>query len=788
MTSSVREIKCVHNPASGETNHVCDWCQSIVDFQPRKGWDVTLRPDEHERAMTLFGGSNGSSKRKWQMLQQTTRDIDDVQWARLPVAIDPIVQPPDSWSAFEMLVAAVGRGDRLTHHQEEMLRLGIVFHDGSILRYLDSAWNLNGVPLPGLSLSVVVALLGEPEKRRGWNIPALLVSVVSVNPDLGQADPLMQRLRMGRQRDLRPMYRPLASMLTWLSNRLKVDRTMKMDSSEYVPMMAWSHDIRTCMFERRTANIEGLFQNALSNHPPGLFHTYDTPWMRAWQDLQPENQRQETQKWALDLGKKRLRFRVRTQSGPLRLIHVPTEPSAWALLCSLTLSPLNSEAGKLLLGLQHNWSVPYSQPSQPSEPLMKSMRFCHEIMNGLDAKVHLESARALVFGRLGHLYEISVQHGQHGAPYTIQHITDVHPNQMHSICIHSGQFSKTVPLGDTMGGVLLSMVNDVVAAREIDSLEELLLHQAPFGFSRLNIPPAWINALDLDSIDSRADDRYFIEHCRWMQPPQRRRREQRAGQGLHELLFRNRYGGRTRLRTSERWNARFHDVFDREGRFPYPEVVEAWRSTVQMYEGHGSQGGREGGFLARGRQDFLHHRYHHLMPHRRFDDVHEEGDVRDGERRWCEVFARVWEALVNQPLGSTFQLPIEDGHPLAFEHVGLQATVRNSLERNFLMRIAKLLGYVSIESTEPNLIYVRRDHPRPNARLRLTELLQDVQDRQRVRGAPPRWWNYVDVVAPPQGVPHFRWQLHIDHRDAAPSADAAAVGDPPFSGIGDLFG
>ena len=148
MTSSVREIKCVHNPASDETHHVCDWCQSIVDFQPRKGWDVTLKPDEHERALALFGGSSGSSKRKWQMLQQTTQDIDDVQWARLPVAIDPIVQPPDSWSAFEMLVVAVGRGDQLTHHQEEMLREGIVFHDGSILRYLDSAWNLNGVPLP----------------------------------------------------------------------------------------------------------------------------------------------------------------------------------------------------------------------------------------------------------------------------------------------------------------------------------------------------------------------------------------------------------------------------------------------------------------------------------------------------------------------------------------------------------------------------------------------------------------------------------------------------------------
>ncbi len=47
------------------------------------------------------------------------------------------------------------------------------------------------------------------------------------------------------------------------------------------------------------------------------------------------------------------------------------------------------------------------------------------------------------------------------------------------------------------------------------------------------------------------------------------------------------------------------------------------------------------------------------MPHRRGDDLHEEGDVRDGERRWCEVFARVWEVLVHQPLGAHFRLPLQ---------------------------------------------------------------------------------------------------------------------------------
>ena len=178
------------------------------------------------------------------------------------------------------------------------------------------------------------------------------------------------------------------------------------------------------------------------------------------------------------------------------------------------------------------------------------------------------------------------------------------------------------------------------------------------------------------------------------------------------------------------------------------------------------------------------------MPHRRFDDVHDEGDVRDGERRWCEVFARAWEVLVHQPLGSFVRIPNDDGLPLSFEHAALQVTVRSPLERNFLSRIARTLGYVKDDEQGNDSIFIRRDHPRPNARLQLTDLLRDTQERQRVRGAPPRWWNYVDVIAPPAEVPHFRWQLQIDHTDdQRPNRenyrDWLNRGE---DGLGDLFG
>jgi len=137
----------------------------MIDFQPQRGWNAPLHPEEHERAMALFGGPGGISSRKWKTLLANTKDLHHVQWARLDSDEDPISNPPESWGAFEELTQAVLRGDHLSQRQEAMLREGIGFHDGSVLRYLDGAWNLNGCVLHGLSLFVVFSLMENASKR-----------------------------------------------------------------------------------------------------------------------------------------------------------------------------------------------------------------------------------------------------------------------------------------------------------------------------------------------------------------------------------------------------------------------------------------------------------------------------------------------------------------------------------------------------------------------------------------------------------------------------------------------
>lgn len=763
--SSVCDIACAQNPLSSETEHLCSWCEAIVNYQPRDGWNVHLTPEEHEHAIAQFGGPNLHSRKRWEYLLDHQKHGEHVAWARLEDDRSSIVALPCSEEEFRSLVRGVREGRELTGREHRLLQRGIEFHDGSTLRYLRNHWYMDDVRLASVSLEVLAPLLSSPAFQRGWDLPSLILGVASCAPlkeDVFLNEPPYGRGRNDGGRGVRSHYRPLASTLIWLSSRLQIDRNQTESSSNRLPMLAWAYDIQNRLLTNQLDDLQRVFRNALSNHPPGLFETYDTPWLRSWQTLGDTNRYPRTLNWSMRTLGRHLMFRVRTRTGILRLIRVPEDPAAWALMISLSLSPLNSSAGKLLLGLQHNWSSPYTSPAPPSQPLMKSLEFCHEIMNGLPDKIHIEQASALVFGQLGHVYEVRVGLGQHGAPYQIHHKWGLQPNNEGSICIHSGRHSSRLPLGDTMGSVLLSMANDVKASESIQSLEDMLIRSPPFGFPSRRVPESWFDTLDeraLEAIRRRHGGARTWFAAAPAQPNEMM--EEPPLFGLNGLAFRNRRR-RQEGRLDNEWVGIFEQAMEQGLDFPYAEVVEQWRPTVRPYVPLNNE--QLGGLFGY-RAERMMRRYHHLMPHRRVDDVHDEGDIRDGERRWCEVFARVWEVLSLQPLGSQVTLPNRDLNVLSFERANLTVTLRNRLERNVVGRMARSLGYEQQDDTGAARILVRRDHPRPNARLELSDVLKDAQDRQGVRGAPPRWWNYCDVAAAPNEMPNLRWELQIDLTD-----------------------
>ena len=780
MSRSIEPTTCIHNEASSEEHLVCDWCRSILDYSPAEGWYVPLTPQEHEYAISQFGGPTLTSRQRWNALSDSMLGTKHVEWARLEDGQDPVEHLPCTDEELTLLAERCARGDQLTTDQENILSEGFVFHDGSKLLYLDQTLFLNGVKLPGLNLSAVLPVLCNSQLRTGWDVPSLILGLSSCSP-LNNAD--NYRYRHGTQETIETSYRPLAGMLAWLSKRVWVDRSLAEKKHSYQGYIAWAHDINQRLLTGQPRRFYAAFNDALMNHPQGLFEAYKRPWMEEWQELKEAEETPNVLNWVVNTDGKNIRFRVRTQRGTTRLIQVPPNPMHWAYLISLALSPVNSQPGKLLLGIQHNWSVPYLAKQEPSRPLIKSLEFCHQIMNGLSGQIHIEQSTALVVGKLGHLYQVTVGIGQHGAPYTIEHIHHLEHRRHSSICIHSGQHNSKLPLGDIMGGVLLSMVNDTLACDKIPSLGEIISQNPPFGFPKGTPPQHWVEALDQDALNSLKQGIHSRHYPAWFRNDEHEYAEMheneeipRNARAFHGLIHRNFGRGQRGMTVESGWVDRYTQSLDGEGRFPYDEVIESWRSTVRPYNPERSQlrPNRPGRLYERR----LHRHLRRMMPHRRQGDVHEVGNIRDGERRWGQVYSRVWEVLLRQPIGSTVRVPTTRGGTLSFEHAGLRITIRDGRERAFVNRVARALGYIRSEEGEGHIVHTRRDHPRQDARLRLSEWLNDLQRQQGVRNAPPRWWDYINIIAAPAEVEPLNWQLHVDLTDLREERE---------SGFGDVF-
>ncbi len=792
MESHSSNVDCKFNLDSNEVDTVCDWCQSMIDFNPKTGWSIPLNTIEHERAIALFGGPTVTASARWKRLASSLGETEHADWARLcSIREDPIKALPCSEIDFEGLHQSIVQGFAFTSQQQRWLAKGIEFHDGSFFRVIDERQYLDDVELPSVvSLRSLFPVLASKNLRLGWDLPALIVGLSCITPvskTNEQGGNLNDILRGIETADSNA--RTMIAMLSWLSTRVKIDRLNDDENSPRSGYVSWAYDVRSEVLRRGGRIDRAKLSQAFSNHPAGLFDRYPVPWMREWDRSTDHHLPARTLEYPLRVSEKHISFRVRNKAGRTRMVQVPRQPNLWAVLISLSLSPLNSEAGKTLLGIQHNWAIPYVKKDAPTQHMIRSLEFCHGILNGLNDRVFLKNAEVLVIGKLGHYYEIKVTHGQHGSPYLISHVRDFGRGQKHPICIHNGQYHSTVPLGDTMGSVILSMYNDTTATHNIDSLNEVLISNPPFGFLR-PVNEEWIATLNQDALKELTFHQGHWVNQPWYEVrPNRRDELPHRNRGIQGLLARQFRDQQRIERRDYEWNERFQHHFEETGEFPVDEVVSTWANQVRPYVNNTHLSERPNMRVQQyGRWGRMAMRYRNLAIPRNRDDVHEVGDMRDGERRWCEVYARVWEALISQPLGSDIRMPTDLGGPLKFSDVDLQVTLRNAIERRFTIAIAQLLGYVRDGENQDSIVFIRRDHPRPNARLRLTDLLAETQRRQNVRGAPPRWWNYVDARRAPDALDLIRWQLHEDLRDQARELDRQPRLDDEFNGLGELFG
>ena len=753
----------------------CPLCESLIVSKTAKRWSYEIYENEHAEALELIGGGSCTARQRWRNLMQNVSQTEDVCWARLQDAsMDPVLASPCDDAAMKTIIQRISDGVRLDKKQRNQLHCGFHLFDGVHISFVADQMYINGrVTFATVPMVSVLTLLSSKKHRCGWNMSKLLTAIASMRIDAIdtlQIRRLPRRL-IGPHRISESLDKPTASaMLSWVEwmaeEELEPPKHSVMNS-----LGVWSRDVRQRLSTPIGAKFENHLKEAFTHYPTGLEELTTYPWTRRWLAYNEPKQFTTPRTLPFKIIGGKLKFVVRSKNNASRKTSVPDEPAVWAYLLSLAYSPIKSSASNLLYALQHNWTDSKHDSYQIPAPLRRSIQFLREVIDSNPDRVFVHDECMLVIGRMGHFYEVKVGKGAHGAPFVIRAIDSLEPRRTTPICIHDGSFHSTVPLGDTIVSVILSLVDDVKTSGEIDSLREHIASRPPLGFP---VPLTDKHLPYLHDSTVKEFEQVMNQHAssiRWL-PRDQSEGELGQQHNMMHLFRRNIAFNRRRWQReydgpshNSRCNVLVEHAVAANSTMPHPQFIELWHKSLKD------------GPIEEGPE--MNHFFHHFgrdrnnwaqLQHQRQQHVPivenlPAGDIRNGERRYCEIFPRIWETLLLHPIGSTFRLGILDGDDVTFEHCHLSMTVRNPQERRIIRRFAVLLGFVENGTQDQKTVFIRRDHAKQTARRDLSLHLDSAQSTLGVPDAPPWHWHFGEVRQTPQRLGEFRSELQQDLRD-----------------------
>ncbi len=763
----------------------CLLCSSMIRGGPKTDWDYEIDQTLHNEIAAKLGGPHPNTRRRWNSLEDAFTDSKEVDWARLDEQVDPVLEQPATKDELERITGEIEQGVKLSSEDRLVLHQGFLMRDGLHFSFQDEQLSMNGRQLPRkVPVVSLLRVLSSPKLRMGWDLSKLMVvfgctnsSGEGVNRQGGEI-PRGRIHYMEHRREMRrnnqPNRRAVFATLTWIG-WMAEEHIPPPPNHTLHPLAAWARDIQQRLNTR--SGFDGNVAEAFLNHPQGLEELNHYPWLQRWSEFRGTTQSHAPVKWPLRIVGNKFKLRVRSKTGASIYTNVPEKPAAWALLLSLSLSPITSHAGETMFAIQHNWTSIAASPALVPAPLKRSIKFLSEIIEGNSERVFVQDKHLLVVGRLGHFYEVAVGKGVHMAPFVIRSVDGLSPRRTNPICIHHGTFHSSVPLGDTMASVVLTLLDDVGASQQIGSLLTNLACQSPLGFpSTLDAPHlAMLHEATLNQLVAAIEARGTRGGPFWLaeQPGQNRGRNNqrpRHNDDLHfnYLMRRNRHRQGRGAGSSPSGQVQNLVAHAAAAKRPVPitALANMWREslishTEEQDEAQEGAGERFNHYI----NDFQRDDWMFIRNHGEAEADAPIGDIRNGERRYCEVFPRIWEAMLLQPIGSSLTLSVADGGDLIFEHCMLNVTLRNGAERRLTRRFADLAGYVEQGQDGGRMTFLRRDHPRQWARRNLSESLNRAQERFGFRGAPPWWWHYMEANQAPDHLPEFRWELSVDLRD-----------------------
>lgn len=755
----------------------------MIKTRPKGDWDYEIPHLLHDEVAERLGGPHPNVRRRWKAFKTQFSKPGDIEWAKFDDNTDPVLEEPASPQMLVRIADHIEEGLKLTSEERLILHKGFLMIDGFSFSFRDNYVCMNGRQMPHEVPTVsILRVLSDRKRRVGWDLTRLLTVFGCVNTNRrvlpqqefpGRREARLQ-FRLRRQLERRanvPNWHAVHSVLSWVG-WMAEEHIPPPKHHILHPLAAWSRDIQQRL--NRSSGFNEHVAEAFLNHPNGLSELDAYPWLERWKRYKGTRQSHAPTKPALRTTGGKLKLRVRTKNGTSRHTNVPDDPEIWASLLSLTLSPLTSHQGEMLFAVQYNWTSRATSVKQISAPLKRSIEFLNSIITANSTKAYISGRHILVIGRLGHFYEVTVEPGAHLAPFKIKMISALDPKHTSDICIHQGRFHSTLPIGDTIASVVLSLLDDVGSCKQIHSLLEEMNHFSPLGHP-VDLGKEHLAMLNQASLAQfkvhinrhhGANEPFWVEgHHRDAPDLQREDAYDRGRVFMEYLQHRNRRNHRQRNHNDSNGASKAVAHALAAGRpFPTDSLVKMWKGSLgsnKPSESRPQIGQRMENYI----DNFQRNEWMYLRNHAQDEAAAPIGDIRNGERRFCEIFPRLWEAMLLQPIGSYVRFAVADGGDVSFEHCRLNVTLRNAHERRLMLRFATLAGYEEQEGERGYQVFLRRDHPRQWARRNLSENLNRAQERFGFRGAPPWWWHYMDAQQAPAEVPEIRWELSVDLRD-----------------------
>ena len=431
-----------------EERDFCDLCDVLIPAIG--GTSLHLVPKDHEMnsAVSRIGLKRGHKGIFWSELDTSLRD--SIEWIKSPREIPDshwIIDPPGPWYLDDEMKDEIENGRDFDGNFSARRRLqrGGILPDGSYLSWANGQFLLDGIPIsvPYLTLEKLVQRDGAEEFDWRSFLLSLNIACSRIAPNPRRAQFLTEGRRYGKQVSLHPVV-----------HYIKPEYINQEFGRELAFLNRHNRDVNLAIPKRFIEPLQ---------------------WFRRWTNSLEIRDFQRNDLLVcrtLQIRRGRIYLHMR-QEMKWKTRRIPANIELISRLLNCALSPISHEDFQFLRCLQYGLLT--SEDTALSQADAKGIEFLRSILNNDRVNLDRKKSIFLVEGVSGVTWSISPGHGPHGSRFRVRAksvITGNMPGRLREgVCIVETPELRNLVLGDAIGTIILSLLDDITASREIETLE-----------------------------------------------------------------------------------------------------------------------------------------------------------------------------------------------------------------------------------------------------------------------------------------------------------------------------